>query len=114
MNRIRALRKEKNITQAELGKFLKVSDRSIGFYELGERDPDTDTLRRLADYFDVSIDYLLGRSDIRDTAESIIYSFSKEAIAQEVVRESEAELPQEAKEEIERFKDYIRHKYKKV
>ncbi len=65
-NRLRELRKEKGLTQIELAKILNVSDRSVGFYETGERDPDTETLKKLADYFDVTIDYLLGRSDIRN------------------------------------------------
>lgn len=66
MNRIKELRKEKGMTQAELAKILNVSDRSVGFYETGERDPDTETLNKLANFFDVSVDYLLGRTDIRN------------------------------------------------
>ena len=62
MNRIKELRNEKGLTQSALGKILNVSDRSVGFYENEKRDPDTDTLKILADLFDVSIDYLLGRS----------------------------------------------------
>ncbi|MFZ5354551.1 MAG: helix-turn-helix domain-containing protein [Bacillota bacterium] len=113
MNRIRDLRKERNMTQAELAGFLMVSDRSVGFYETGERDPDTDTLRKLADYFGVSIDYLLGRSEIRETADKLTY-LSKESNPS-MIKESdnEAELPPEAKEEIDKFKEYIRHKYRK-
>lgn len=65
VNRIRELRKEKNLTQVELAKMLNVSDRSVGFYETGERDPDTDTLNTLAEIFDCSIDYILCRTDIR-------------------------------------------------
>ncbi len=65
MNRIKELRKEKKLTQADLGKLLNVSDRSVGFYENEKRDPDTNTLSILADFFDVSIDYLLCRSDTR-------------------------------------------------
>lgn len=61
-NRIRELRKNKKLTQADLAKFLNVSDRTVGFYETEERDPDTNTLKKLADFFNVSIDYLLGRT----------------------------------------------------
>lgn len=63
MNKIRELRKNLGLTQADLAKILNVSDRSVGFYETGERDPDTNTLKKLADYFNVSIDYLLGFSE---------------------------------------------------
>ena len=66
MQRIRELRNAKNLTQEELGKILNVSARSIGFYESGDRDPDTKSLNKLADYFGVTIDYIIGRSDNRD------------------------------------------------
>jgi len=63
MHRIRELRNAKNLTQEELGKILNVSARSIGFYESGDRDPDTNSLNKLADYFGVTVDYIIGRSD---------------------------------------------------
>lgn len=61
--RLRELRKAKKLTQAELGKIINVTKVSISGYESGDRTPDTDNLRRLADYFGVTSDYLLGRSD---------------------------------------------------
>lgn len=64
--RLKELRKEKSINQKELATLLKVSASTIGMYEQGRRDPDTNTLKFLADYFDVSTDYLLGRTDERD------------------------------------------------
>ena len=66
MNRIKELRTEFGITQAELAKMLKISDRAVGYYEKGEREPDNDTLIKIAEYFKVSVDYLLGRTDIRN------------------------------------------------
>ncbi len=69
-NRIKELRCEQNLTQAELGKIINVSQRSVGFYESGDRDPDTDTLKKLADLFNCSIDYLLGQSKIRNLDEA--------------------------------------------
>ena len=67
MNRIKELRTEKGITQADLAKILKISDRAVGYYENGDREPDYSTLLKIATYFDVSIDYLLGVSDIKNT-----------------------------------------------
>jgi transcriptional regulator with XRE-family HTH domain len=61
--RLKKLRNEKKLTQTELGKIINVTKVSISGYENGDRTPDTDNLRRLADYFDVTSDYLLGRSD---------------------------------------------------
>ena len=70
MNRIKELRNEKGITQADLAKILKISDRAVGYYENGDREPDYTTLLKIAEYFDVSIDYLLGRVDVRKEATS--------------------------------------------
>jgi transcriptional regulator with XRE-family HTH domain len=54
------------MSQLDLARLLNVSDRSVGFYENGQRDPDTDTLNKLADIFECSIDYILGRNDERN------------------------------------------------
>lgn len=65
MNRIKELRKEYDMTQADLAKILQVSSRSVGFYESGDRDPDTETLKKLSETFDCSIDYLLCKTNKR-------------------------------------------------
>jgi len=62
--RIKELRVQHNMTQSDLARLLKVSPSTIGMYEQGRRDPDTDTINFLADFFNVSADYLLGRTDI--------------------------------------------------
>lgn len=64
--RLRTLREEKNITQEELGKILGTSHVTIGRYENGERIPKLDILIDLANYFDVSLDYLLFRSNKKE------------------------------------------------
>ncbi len=69
MNRLKELRIEKNLLQSDIAKVINKSDRIVGFYETGERDMSTETLSILADFFDVSIDYLLGKSDIRNPEE---------------------------------------------
>lgn len=63
--RLKLLRNEKDLKQSELADILGVSNSTIGMYEQGRRYPDLDTLQKIADYFDVSVDYLLGRTDIR-------------------------------------------------
>lgn len=65
-SRLRELRNERNMTQEDLAKILKVSRATVGRYETDERFPDKEILQKLADYFDVSIDYLLCRTDIRN------------------------------------------------
>ncbi len=61
--RLKELRKKRKISQVKLALDLNMNQNSISRYENLEREADYDTLIRLADYFDVSIDYLLGRSD---------------------------------------------------
>lgn len=61
---LRKAREEKGLTQAEVAKLLDISASTIGMYEQGRRDPDTDTLKKLAELYEVSTDYLLGRTDI--------------------------------------------------
>lgn len=61
--RLKELRNKKNISQLQLAVALNMNQNSISRYETGEREADYATLIRLADYFNVSIDYLLGRTD---------------------------------------------------
>lgn len=69
--RLKLLREEKYLTQEELGKAFNITDATINRYEKGLRQPDTETLKKLADFFNVSVDYLLGRTDIRNNVERI-------------------------------------------
>ena len=62
-DRLRELRKERGLTQKSLGELINAGERSIQGYELRESKPTLDVLVKLADCFDVSIDYLVGRSD---------------------------------------------------
>lgn len=59
---LKSLRKSKGLTQDDLAKALKVSRSTIGMYENGSREPDYETTESIADYFNVDIDYLLGRT----------------------------------------------------
>ena len=61
--RLRKLRKDRKVLQQTMADELGVSLRSYQFYESGEYDPSLPNLIALADYFQVSIDYLVGRSD---------------------------------------------------
>ena len=61
--KLRELRKEKGISQKELGARLNVCNQAVSFWETGSREPDLDTLREIAEYFETSVDYLLGLTD---------------------------------------------------
>ena len=62
--RIRDLREDKDITQKEMSKILNCSQQVYSNYELGQRDIPTDLLIDLSSFHNVSIDYILGVSDI--------------------------------------------------
>lgn len=61
--RLKQLRKERNISQLKLALDLNMNQNSISRYENLEREADYETLIKFADYFHVSLDFLLGRSD---------------------------------------------------
>ncbi len=58
-NRIRTLREENNMTQAELANYLGISPKAVSFYELNQREPSRDILLKLSRKFNVPIDYIL-------------------------------------------------------
>lgn len=63
MLRLKELRENKKLTQSELAHILQISPSSIGMYEQGRREPDSTTLKKIANYFNVTIDYLLGNNN---------------------------------------------------
>jgi len=69
MNRLKTLRLGQGITQDELAQKLNINRNAISRYENGKRQPDYETLKRIADYFSVSIDYLLERESIDPSPE---------------------------------------------
>ena len=67
--RIRDLREDKDLTQTQMGEILSCSQRVYSNYERGDIDIPTTTLIKLADFHDVSVDYILGRTDNEKTNE---------------------------------------------
>lgn len=66
MQRLKQLREAKNMTQVRLGIEVGVSQETISGYEIDKAMPPADMLIKLADSLDTSIDYILGRTDIKD------------------------------------------------
>lgn len=66
MNRLKLLREERGLFQKDIATLLSVSIPAVNQYESGKRDMSTETVVKLAEYFGVSTDYLLGKSDIRN------------------------------------------------
>lgn len=113
--RLKQLREEKEWTQEYLGKLLGFSDATINRYEKGLRSPEPETLSKLADIFNTTTDYLLGRTDDR-------YGYRVAEKPEKYITEIQAahrtddpmdELPEEARRSLEEFKQYILQKYGK-
>ena len=64
--RIKLLREELGLKQEDLAKKLSVSPSAIGMYERNLREPNNELILKIANFFNVSVDYLLGKSDIRN------------------------------------------------
>lgn len=78
--RLKNLRKEKNLRQSELGELFELSPSAIGSYERDLREPAYNHLVAFADYFSVSVDYLLCRTDERLTVDKYRYTDEYEYI----------------------------------
>ena len=61
--RLKELRYEKNLSQIELAKNLNIGKTSISEWEIGKKEPVLSNARKIADFFDVSLDYLAGRKE---------------------------------------------------
>jgi transcriptional regulator with XRE-family HTH domain len=65
-NRLKLLRSNKNLTQKEFAKILDINERSYQNYEINASTPNFKLLLFIADYFDVSLDYLVGKSEVKE------------------------------------------------
>lgn len=81
--RLKQLRLDIGKTQEELAKILDLPRVTYANYESGRREPDNNTLSKLADYFKVSVDYLLGRTNLKNYSEDILAFDSTEGLTQE-------------------------------
>lgn len=89
-NRIKQLREEKGLKQEELAKVLSVAPSTIGMYERDEREPNDSITLKIAEYFGVSTDYLLGKTNIKNIEDEfkIIYSKEIEGLTEEEIKEA--------------------------
>lgn len=72
--RLKQLRDEFGFDQKEMGRKLNITSSAYGYYEQGRNEPPLETLVKIAEIFNVTTDYLLGRSDIREN--SVYYTLS--------------------------------------
>lgn len=72
-DRLKELRKERRISQSDLAKAIDVSASSISMYEVGERTPELETFEALADFFNVDMNYLKGKSSVKNLSAELGY-----------------------------------------
>lgn len=102
---LKTLRKGKSLSQVEFAQAFNISKGTIAMWETGKRQPDYDTLQKLADFFSVSVDYLLGREDEKKEPESMNASELNDRIFN-VLRD----LPEEKKEDVLNYLEFLRAK----
>lgn len=101
--RLKELRLNKEVSQAVIAEYLGVTKQAYSLYELGKREPDFETLLKLGEYFDVSIDYLLkGNENVIATDDDIKFALF----------DGEKGISDAAYEEVKNFAKYIKEKYK--
>ena len=105
MENLIKLRKQHGKTQKDIAEFLGISRQAYAHYEIDNRQPDFDTLKRLANYFNVSIDYIL---DNTDNPRAAIDNDVKVALFG-----GDGEVTDEMWNEVKQFADFVRAKYKK-
>jgi len=71
-DRLKELRSERDLLQKDIALLLNITSSAYGYYEQGKRIPDYDTVKILADFFNVSLDYLSGSSNIKESAETLL------------------------------------------
>lgn len=113
---LRQLRIKKNMRQEDLARVIKVHRATVGKYETDERFPDKATLQKLADFFCVSVDFLLGRTTLANPY--YIVENNLTIREREGITDSDKSnvldlsgLPEEAVKQINEYVEFIRKKY---
>ena len=96
--RLKDLRKKRSLTQSQLGEKLNVTKASISGYENDTRSPDRETLVKIAEIFNVSTDYLLGRTDDKEKSPTLVAAHLDD------------DLTEEQLDEVKNFIDFIKQR----
>lgn len=100
MEKLKELRKERRLKQADVARALNISVQVYCNYENSLREPSQETLIKLADFFGVSVDYLLGRESTTIDADTFDIAFYA----------SKGITDEEKREEAEKFLDYLKNR----
>jgi len=110
-NRLKQLRTEKELSQKELGKMVSVDKSTICLYESGGRQPNFKVMEKLADYFDVSLDYLIGRTYGPDKTVAGKSTWDIEELFNTAkIMYQGKQIPAEIKQEILEYIEFLIHK----
>ena len=109
---LRELRKENNLNQSELAKKIGLSASAVGMYEQGRRQPGLELINKIADLFNVSSDFLIGRSNIRKSDDSKNIAKTNEN-SPYLVQAYDKNLPPEELRKIEKYINHIYKRYEK-
>lgn len=104
-DRLKELRKANKLTQSELGNILGVGKTTISMYETGNSTPNDEIKMIISEYFNVSLDYLLGKTDIKNYTDDPNITIALHSDT------DYDDLPEEAKKEINGFIEYVKQKY---
>ncbi len=105
-HKLRNLRENLNKTQTEVAKDLKITPQAYSQYERNVRIPDIEMLKKISDYYSVSVDYLLDRTDSSEA----FYSKKEEKINNNALYDLSG-LPEEAICQIKDYIDFIKERY---
>lgn len=103
--RIKKLRENKNLNQLEFSKILNISNTTLSQYEAGNRTPSDEIKEKVADYFNVSVDYLLGRTEKCNLEDEGLKD-------KKIYNLDVSNLPEEAIKQIEDYIEFVKTKYK--
>lgn len=99
-NKLKELRKKNGLTQLELSKKLGIGQSTIGMYESNIRKPSYEVIKKIADYFNVTVDYLISDNDIEDLEDiDDLIEFTRNI----------KKLSPKQKEQVQTFISYILH-----
>ena len=118
---LKKLRSQDEINQSQLAQAIGVSRSAVGMYESGKREPDFETMEAIADYFNVTMDYLLGKTTnskittIADNSEAnknTITDTSDEALMFALYGDDNKDITPELLDEIRAFAKFARERKK--
>ena len=121
MQKLKELRIERGIQQKDLAATLGIGANTLSQYENGKREPDNKTLVKLADYFGVSVDYLLEHTDAPEKQENPSWDSESKSKAHYIDDDDvkvalfggDGEVTDEMWDEVRNFVDYVKSKHSK-